>query len=86
MYFPPLVLRGLESLAWVNPSERLHWPILLISWADSFPRETGVVGLGRDGPVIHLKPSLMKPWRGVFPGPWRREVKTGGGHNLCIDL
>ncbi len=26
-----------KSLAWVNPPERLHWPIPLMGWTDSFP-------------------------------------------------
>ena len=28
---------------------------------------------------IHLKPGLMKPWRGICPDPLRKEAKTGGG-------
>jgi len=39
-----------------------------LGWADSFPWETGVCGLERVGTVIHLKPGLMKPERGVCPG------------------
>lgn len=38
-------------------------------------------GLGGNT-VIHLKPGLMKPGRGVCPGPWQREEKTGGGQGL----
>jgi hypothetical protein len=33
---------------------------------------------GRVGTVIHLKTGLMKHWRGVCPGHWRREGKTEG--------
>jgi len=29
--------RMLKNWAWANPSERLHWPIPLLGWADSFP-------------------------------------------------
>ena len=70
-----------KSLAWANPSERLHWPIPFLHRADAFPRETGVPRLGRAGYVIHPTSGLMKSWRGVCPGHWRREGKTGGSEN-----
>ena len=38
-----------------------------------------VHGLARVGPFIHLKPSQIRLWKGVCPGPWQTEGKTEGG-------
>jgi hypothetical protein len=36
---------------------------------------TLIPGLGRVGTVIHLKPGLIKPWRGVCPDPLAKRGK-----------